>query len=107
MKKTQTVNDARLEKHYAQRISQPKPTRWFYVVDCRGAMATNPVSESKAHAYVFEMDQACPSYAPHKVVQVFIGVEAAALAQNEYDQHEEYEESVRAWYRARGMANVY
>ena len=33
--------------------------------------------------------------------------DAAALAQNDYDQHEEYEESVRAWYRARGMANVY
>ena len=66
-----TANDARLEKHYAQRISQPKPTRKFYVVDCRGAVAINPVSESKASQYVIELNQLCPSYAPHKVVQVF------------------------------------
>jgi hypothetical protein len=71
MKTIYTLQDARREKHYAQRISQPKPTRKFYVVDCRGATAINPVSERKAHAYVIEMDQDCPSYAPHKVVQVF------------------------------------
>ena len=71
MTRIQTVNDARLEKHYAQRISQPKPTRKFYVVDCRGNLSTNPVSESKAHAYMLEFNELCPSYAPHAVVQVF------------------------------------
>ena len=67
----QTVNDARLEKYYAERIWQPKPTRKFYVVDCRGAVATNPVSERKAHATMLELNQLCPSYAPHAIVQVF------------------------------------
>ena len=71
MAKIFTANDARLEKHYAQRISQPKPTRKFYVVAANGWPVINPVSERKAHAYVLEMDQDCPSYAPHKVVQVF------------------------------------
>jgi len=71
MKRIYTLQDARLEKHYAERISQPKPTRKFYVVDCRGATAINPVSESKAHAYAQELNELCPSYAPHAVVQVF------------------------------------
>lgn len=71
MAKIQTANDARLEKHYAQRISQPKPTRQFYVVDCRGAVAINPVSERKAHAYAQELNDLCPSYAPHAIVQVW------------------------------------
>jgi hypothetical protein len=112
MKKPQPVNDARLEKYYAERISAPRPTRQFYVVDCRGAIACNPVSEKKAHAYMLEFDQLCPSYAPHKIVQVFIGVEAAALGlndhdQNDYDQHEAYEQAVCARYKALGLANIY
>jgi hypothetical protein len=71
MARIYTLQDARRERYDAERIRQPKPTRKFYVVDCRGATAINPVSESKAHAYAQEFDQVCPSYAPHKVVQVF------------------------------------
>ena len=71
MAKIFTANDARLEKHYAQRISAPRPTRKFYVVDCRGAVATNPVSERRAHAIQLELNQLCPSYAPHAIVQVW------------------------------------
>lgn len=71
MKTIYTLQDARREKYYAQRISQPKPTRKFYVVAANGYPVINPVSERKAHAYVLEMDRDCPSYAPHKVVQVF------------------------------------
>ena len=71
MARMYTFQDARRERYDSERIRQPKPTRKFYVVDCRGATAINPVSESKAHAYALEMDRDCPSYAPHKVVQVF------------------------------------
>jgi len=71
MKTIYTLQDARRERYDSERIRQPKPTRKFYVVDCRGATATNPVSERRAHATMLELNQLCPSYAPHKVVQMF------------------------------------
>jgi hypothetical protein len=71
MKTIYTFQDARRERYASERIRQPKPTRKFYVVGANGWPATNPVSERRAHAIMLEMDRDCPSYAPHKVVQVF------------------------------------